>query len=107
MMQGGSKMQDDVVHVPLPGRAYDIRIGSGLIGRAWAIVFAGGGCDVVLYDSGAGVADKARALVAEGLDELAPETDVDPRADMPVRETAEGNSGDKGQDRDREHRPAR
>ncbi len=23
-------------------------IGSGLIGRAWAIVFAGGGCDVAL-----------------------------------------------------------
>ncbi len=46
-------------------------VGSGLIGRAWAIVFAGGGCDVALYDSGAGVADKARSLVAEGLDELA------------------------------------
>lgn len=46
-------------------------VGSGLIGRAWAIVFASGGCDVALYDSGAGVADKARSLVAEGLDELA------------------------------------
>ena len=46
-------------------------VGSGLIGRAWAIVFAGGGCDVALYDFGAGVADKARSLVAEGLDELA------------------------------------
>jgi len=46
-------------------------VGSGLIGRAWAIVFAGGGCDVALYDAGAGVADKARTSVAEGLDELA------------------------------------
>jgi 3-hydroxyacyl-CoA dehydrogenase len=46
-------------------------IGSGLIGRAWAIVFAGGGCEVALYDSVAGVADKARGLVGEGLDELA------------------------------------
>jgi L-gulonate 3-dehydrogenase len=46
-------------------------VGSGLIGRAWAIVFAGGGCEVVLYDAVAGVADKARGLVAEGLDELA------------------------------------
>ena len=46
-------------------------IGSGLIGRAWAIVFAGGGCEVALYDSVAGVADTACALVAEGLDELA------------------------------------
>jgi L-gulonate 3-dehydrogenase len=46
-------------------------IGSGLIGRAWAIVFAGGGCEVALYDSVAGVAESACALVAEGLDELA------------------------------------
>jgi L-gulonate 3-dehydrogenase len=46
-------------------------VGSGLIGRAWAIVFAGGGCEVALYDSVAGVTDKARDLVAEGLRELA------------------------------------
>ncbi|HUA76759.1 MAG TPA: 3-hydroxyacyl-CoA dehydrogenase NAD-binding domain-containing protein, partial [Acetobacteraceae bacterium] len=26
-------------------------IGAGLIGRAWAITFARGGCDVALYDS--------------------------------------------------------
>jgi L-gulonate 3-dehydrogenase len=46
-------------------------VGSGLIGRSWAIVFAGGGCDVALYDSMPGVAGEARALVAEGLAELA------------------------------------
>jgi 3-hydroxyacyl-CoA dehydrogenase len=46
-------------------------IGSGLVGRAWAIVFAGGGCEVALYDAGAGVAEKAGNLVAEGLEELA------------------------------------
>jgi L-gulonate 3-dehydrogenase len=46
-------------------------VGSGLIGRSWAIVFAGGGCDVMLYDSVPGVAEQARALVAEGLAELA------------------------------------
>jgi L-gulonate 3-dehydrogenase len=46
-------------------------VGSGLIGRAWAIVFAGGGCDVALYDAVAGAAGEARTLVAEGLDELA------------------------------------
>jgi 3-hydroxyacyl-CoA dehydrogenase len=46
-------------------------VGAGLIGRAWAIVFAGGGCEVALYDSAAGVADAARELVAEGLAELA------------------------------------
>lgn len=46
-------------------------VGSGLIGRAWAIVFAGGGYEVALFDSVAGVAETARGLVAEGLDELA------------------------------------
>jgi L-gulonate 3-dehydrogenase len=46
-------------------------IGSGLIGRAWAMVFARAGWDVAMYDAVDGVADKALALVAEGLNELA------------------------------------
>ena len=46
-------------------------VGAGLIGRSWAIIFAGGGCDVALYDSSAGVAESARALVMEGLADLA------------------------------------
>jgi 3-hydroxyacyl-CoA dehydrogenase len=46
-------------------------IGSGLIGRAWAMVFARAGWDVAMYDAVNGVADKALGLVAEGLDELA------------------------------------
>ncbi len=46
-------------------------IGAGLIGRSWAIVFAGGGCDVALYDCNAGAADGAHALVAEALLALA------------------------------------
>jgi L-gulonate 3-dehydrogenase len=46
-------------------------VGSGLIGRSWAIVFAGGGCDVTLYDAGTGVAEQAHAFAAEGLRELA------------------------------------
>ena len=45
-------------------------VGSGLIGRAWAIVFSSGGCDVALYDGVAGVAQAAHALVGEGLAEL-------------------------------------
>jgi L-gulonate 3-dehydrogenase len=45
-------------------------IGSGLIGRSWAIVFAGGGFEVALYDPAPGVADQARKLVSEGLEEL-------------------------------------
>jgi L-gulonate 3-dehydrogenase len=46
-------------------------IGSGLIGRAWAMVFARAGWDAALYDAVEGAADKALALVAGGLDELA------------------------------------
>ncbi len=45
-------------------------IGSGLIGRAWATVFAGGGYAVALYDVVPGVAEKARGLVADALREL-------------------------------------
>ena len=41
-------------------------IGAGLIGRSWAIVFAGGGFDVALYDVGLDIAAKARALVMQG-----------------------------------------
>jgi 3-hydroxyacyl-CoA dehydrogenase len=46
-------------------------VGSGLIGRAWAMVFAGAGCSVAVYDSVGGVAARAKDLVAEGLRELA------------------------------------
>src|SRR3954471_20618321 len=46
-------------------------IGSGLIGRAWAMVFARAGWDVAMYDAVGGVADTALGLVSEGLDELA------------------------------------
>jgi L-gulonate 3-dehydrogenase len=46
-------------------------IGSGLIGRAWAMVFARAGWDAAMYDAVEGVADKALGLVAEGLNELA------------------------------------
>lgn len=40
-------------------------IGSGLIGRAWAISFARAGNDVSLYDQGAGAAEKAVAFARE------------------------------------------
>lgn len=46
-------------------------IGSGLIGRAWAMVFARAGWDAAMYDAVDGVADQALGLVAEGLSELA------------------------------------
>ncbi|CAN0376775.1 unnamed protein product [Phaeothamnion confervicola] len=45
-------------------------IGSGLIGRAWAMVFARAGHPVKLYDAAPGAAQKALALIREGLEEL-------------------------------------
>jgi len=45
-------------------------IGSGLIGRAWAMVFARAGHPVKLYDVAPGAAGKALALIKEGLEEL-------------------------------------
>lgn len=44
-------------------------IGSGLIGRAWATVFAGAGMEVALYDPAPGAAEAARAFVAKSLSE--------------------------------------
>lgn len=38
-------------------------IGSGLIGRAWAIVFARGGCDVALWDQDEAQVTRALALI--------------------------------------------
>ena len=46
-------------------------IGSGLVGRAWAMVFARAGWDVAMYDAVDGVAASALDLIAEGLEELA------------------------------------
>lgn len=45
-------------------------IGTGLIGRAWAMVFARAGHSVKLYDSTPGATDKAIGLIREGLVEL-------------------------------------
>lgn len=45
-------------------------VGAGLVGRAWAISFARGGCDVALYDPAAGAAARTRDAVAPLLGEL-------------------------------------
>ena len=45
-------------------------IGTGLIGRAWAMVFARAGHPVKLYDAAPGAAEQALALIGEGLREL-------------------------------------
>ncbi len=45
-------------------------IGSGLIGRAWAMVFARAGHSVKIYDAAPGAAEKALTLIRDGLEEL-------------------------------------
>src|SRR5271156_5358578 len=48
-------------------------VGAGLIGRAWAMIFARAGWSVRLYDAVDGVAQTALGLCAEGLRGLAAE----------------------------------
>jgi L-gulonate 3-dehydrogenase len=45
-------------------------IGSGLIGRSWAMLFAAAGYRVSLYDSEVGAVGKAKSLILEQLDSL-------------------------------------
>jgi L-gulonate 3-dehydrogenase len=42
-------------------------VGTGLIGRGWAMLFANAGCEVRLYDADPGAAAKARAAISENL----------------------------------------
>jgi L-gulonate 3-dehydrogenase len=53
-----------------PGKNIAI-IGSGLIGRSWAIAFARGNCNIRLYDRDPALARKAIDLIAEVLPSLA------------------------------------
>ncbi|MEZ5831775.1 MAG: 3-hydroxyacyl-CoA dehydrogenase [Dongiaceae bacterium] len=55
-------------------------VGSGLIGRAWAIAFARGGHEVRLYDDVSGAAGKAVAFAQEALAGLAAEGLLDGQA---------------------------
>ena len=48
-------------------------IGAGLVGGAWAIVFARAGCEVSLFDAAPGAADRARDVIAARLRDLAEE----------------------------------
>ena len=59
-------------------------IGSGLIGRAWTMVFARAGHEVRMYDNAPGAVDKALGLIKAGLAELkdAGLIDEDPAAVM-------------------------
>jgi L-gulonate 3-dehydrogenase len=47
-------------------------VGSGLVGRAWAMAYARGGCKVRLFDPADGVAEKALSLIEETLGNMAP-----------------------------------
>lgn len=66
-------------------------IGSGLIGRAWASVFARAGWNVKLYDAAPGAADAALKLVAEGLQEQARHGLVDDAAAAAARVAVAGS----------------
>src|SRR5437763_13899247 len=46
-------------------------VGAGLIGRAWAIVFARGGCTVALHDAERGALQEALAAIDRSLVDLA------------------------------------
>jgi L-gulonate 3-dehydrogenase len=46
-------------------------VGSGLIGRAWAIVFARGGCSVKMFDPMGGIAEQALASISDTLEGMA------------------------------------
>lgn len=46
-------------------------VGTGLVGRAWAIAFARGGCRVALFDPAEGQAAAALELIRGALDDLA------------------------------------
>ena len=60
-------------------------VGSGLIGRSWAIVFARAGWDVRLSDPSAEALEAAPRLIREGLDELAAHGLVDDPAGAAAR----------------------
>jgi L-gulonate 3-dehydrogenase len=66
-------------------------IGTGLIGRSWAIVFAAAGWQVRLADSSAGALDAAPGLIAEGLAELAGHGLVEDSAGAAARVRAAGS----------------
>ena len=59
-------------------------VGAGLIGRAWAVAFARGGCRVALWDPQPGAARAALDLVPAMLDDLAREDLLDGQAPAEV-----------------------
>jgi len=64
-------------------------VGTGLVGRAWAIVFARAGHPTRLFDPLEGVADRALATIREGLPDLAQADLLNGRAPGAVLECLE------------------
>ncbi len=63
-------------------------VGAGLIGRAWAIVFARAGHPVLVYDADPKAVDKVRPLIGEALQELREAGLVSEAADVIARRIA-------------------
>ena len=67
-----------VQHASWPGGNMNIAIiGTGLIGQAWAIVFARGGCQVRLWDGDAAALERASGLIARQIAQLQDERLLD------------------------------
>lgn len=66
-------------------------VGAGLIGRAWAVVFARGGWEVRLTDPSAEALEAAPRLIREALDELAAYNIVDNAAEAAARVSVAGS----------------
>lgn len=60
-------------------------IGTGLIGQAWAIVFARGGCQVRLWDGDAAALERASGLIARQIAQLQDERLLDDAAAATAR----------------------
>lgn len=56
-------------------------VGAGLIGRAWAIVFARAGCQVAIYDSVPDALAQCRTLLQQSIDDLARDRLIDEMPD--------------------------
>jgi L-gulonate 3-dehydrogenase len=63
-------------------------VGSGMIGRAWAIAFARGGCEVALWDGSPAAVEDALAAIEARLEELQTVGLVDDPAALLARITA-------------------
>lgn len=62
-------------------------VGVGNIGRAWAIAFARGGCEVRLYDANGAMLEKSLRLMSDNIDDLAAAGMIDDASAVKARLT--------------------